>query len=280
MKKTVCCAVLAAAAFAAPVQSATLIKATFDVPLSATQEIYLPGATGDILGGAAYFQRSWSPVNPTLGWLDNQFSAPAIETPPTAGFQGGNALAGDSNEAGRTRQGYWIQINPALSSQDFTAEAIFYLKTYMPAYAEYKIQNIISTFWMSDNKSFEIRTMGDFGTNVLQLMTNDGAVEHNVTTANDTVAPDTWYHTAIVYTQATGVAEFYFNGSPAGSAPTGWGAPVIQWVCLAAWPNPAGSCRDISGAIDAFALSDAALTPGSFALPTNYSSVGRDWTLY
>jgi len=53
-------------------------------------------------------------------------------------------------------------------------------------------------------------------------------------------------------------------------------------VCVGAWPNPAGSCRDIDGYIDGFSIRDEVLGPErtyNFVLPTSYSGT-KEWQRY
>jgi len=173
------------------------VYAVFNIPAETARENYLPGGSDDYLANCDYFQRSWSPVNPTLGWLANQFRSPDIATPSVVGPEGGNALYGNSNDAAHTREGYWIQLTPVISSQSFTVEVFFRLEVLEPAYAEHKMQNIVSTFWMSDGKAMEIRYLGEYG-NSIQLMTHDGSTEHNTQTT-DAILAGTWYYAAAVY---------------------------------------------------------------------------------
>jgi len=144
--------------------------------------------------------------------------------------------------------------------------------------SEYKIENVVSTFWMSDGKGLELRLMGDFGAGQLQMMTHDGSAEHNSGTANGAIAINTWYHCAVVYNHSTGQASFYLDKALIGSANANWSNYTMKWLCIGAWPNPAGSCRDIAGYIDAFAVSDTALDPDDFEL-YKVTAVD-DWTLF
>lgn len=147
-----------------------LVKATFDIAPQTALADYkgTGGAAGDYLTSSTYFQDSWAPVGPTGGWLTNQLKAPDIATPPTAGPQGGNAMYGNSNGALTTRQGYWIEMQPALTNQNFTIEAFFLIENLTPDFAEYKMENVVSTFWMSDGKGLEMRLMGNFGPGAIQ----------------------------------------------------------------------------------------------------------------
>ena len=248
------------------------VYAVFNIPAETARENYLPGGLDEYLANCDYFQRSWGPVGPSGGWLDNQFNSPDIATPPTAGHEGGNALYGNSNDASHTREGYWIQLNPIITNQSFTVEVFFRLEVLEPAFAEYKMQNIVSTFWMSDNKGMEIRYMGTFG-NFIQLMTNDGATEHN--TGTSAISAGIWYFAAAVYDYSLSQISLYFADASTpgsitpvliGAVNPNWTTFSMQWLCLAAWPNPAGSCRDITGYIDAFSVAYSALSPSEFYL--------------
>ncbi len=281
---------LLAVPFLAGAQYPNLVLAKFNVPAQADLDVYLPGGPGDILGNVDYFQRSWDPVGPTGGWQTNQFKPPDIDLLLPPGPEGGNALWGNSNDSLRTREGYWIQLNPAITGS-FTAEVFFKLDNLNPAHCEYKIQNIISTFWMSGNKAFELRFFGNAGglgsisDNKIQVMTNSGTGENNITSDSNAITAGVWYYAAVVYNHDANQVSFYLKQANDPGAPTligttapGWGTFTMRWLCLAAWPNPAGSCRDICGHIDAFALTQAALTPSEFFL-LNKLSVGN-WMLF
>lgn len=261
--------------------------ALFNVPAQDALDVYLPGGVDDDLSMCTYFQRSWDPVSPTGGWLTNQFKAPDIKTPSPVGPEGGNALYGNSDAGDSTREGYWIELNPAITGS-FTMELFFYAVELDPDFAEYKIQNLISSFWMTDSKGFELRyygATGPYGNAQLEVMTHDGSGEHNIKSATGLLSAGVWYYAAVVYDHAANQIRLYFKaasdvGSPTliGSNAPGWGTFTMQWICLAAWPNPAGSCRDICGYIDAFALSHAALDPAQFVLLTRLGV--DDWMNY
>jgi hypothetical protein len=274
------------------------LLARFRVPVQQDREFYKPGGVADELTTCTYFQRYWGPVGPSLGWLTNQFKSPDIATPPVPGPEGDNALYGNSNAADSTREGYWIQLENPISGS-FTFEVFFYLDELNPSYAEYKMQNIVSSFWMSDAKAVELRYFGTtspYNTGCIQLMTDDGTApptnEHNVTSGPGLITADKWYYAAVVYDHGASEISFYLadasdpeNITPTliGTANPNWASFTMQWLCLAAWPNPAGSCRDITGYIDAFGLSGEALSPSNFlllylpALPTNVKGL---WNLY
>lgn len=254
-------------------------------------EVYYPGGVADELTTCTYFQRSWNPVSPSGGWLDNQFKAPDIATPPVQGPEGGNALFGNSNEDSSTREGYWMQFFSPIRSS-FTFEVFFYLDVLNPNFAEYKMQNIVSSFWMSDGKGVELRTQGDFSGGGIQLMTNDGGVEHNITSSAGVITADKWYYAAVVYNHDASEISFYLadasdpnNITPTlvGTTDPNWGDFAMHWLCLGAWPNAAGSCRDISGYIDAFGLSFETLSPSNFLLlnlPSLPTNARESWNLY
>ncbi len=272
------------------VQSQDFVYAAFNGAPETEKDVYLPGEADDYLANCDYFQRSWEPVGPTAGWLANLLRAPDIATPPVAGPEGGNALFGNSDDAASTREGYWLQLNPAITDQDFTIEVFFRLNTLTPQFAEYKMQNIVSSFWMSDGKGLEIRFLGDFGT-FMQVMTNDGFTEHNIGSAGTSgIAIDTWYYAVAVYEHSSSQISFYYASAsdpmpPAliGSTDPNWASFTMQWLCIGAWPNPAGSCRDIAGYIDAFSVAYTALDPSEFYLlyGTPYvANVEANWQIY
>jgi hypothetical protein len=127
---------------------------------------------------------------------------------------------------------------------------------------------------------------GDLGAasnNSFMVMTDTGnpGQEHNVVSGADALTSDTWYHAAVVYKHATGTVELFLNGTSLGTAATAWGDYSISMFCLGAWPNAAGSCRDMSGYIDAFALSNAALDASNFDL-THFQrgAAAQDWQLH
>jgi hypothetical protein len=260
-------------------------------------DVYYPGGVADELTTCTYFQRSWSPVGPTYGWLDNQFKAPDIASPPVQGPEGGNTLFGNSNDGSSTREGYWIQFFSPIRSS-FTFEVFFYLDNLNPTFAEHKMQNIVSSFWMSDNKGVELRyfgpatDLGGMGDKIQVMTATDGGTEHNVTSSAGVITGDKWYYAAVVYNHDASEISFYLadasdpdNITPSlvGTANPNWGNFSMNWLCLAAWPNPAGSCRDISGNIDAFGLSFEALSPSNFLLlnlPPLPTNTQESWTLY
>jgi|GEM_PF-2769759 len=277
------------------------LLARFRPAAQEARENYLPGGRGDELTTCTHFQRFWDPVAPSGGWLANQFRAPDIATPVAEGPEGGNALFSNSHAADSTREGYWIQLNSAISGS-FTLEVFFYLDELDSDYTEYKMQNIISSFWMSDNKALELRYFGPSTTltgmeDTIQMMTSDGGTvdpEHNVTSSAGVISADTWYYAAVVYDHNLSEASFYLadasdpeNITPGlvGSADPNWGSFAIQWLCLAAWPNPAGMCRDMAGYIDAFGISFEALEPANFVLLNLpelplVTAAGANWSLY
>lgn len=267
-----------------------VVRATFDQEAGNGVANYFPGSPGDKVSTVSKFQCQWGDsIGATGGWLTNQFSAPDIVTPPTAGPEGGNALTCDSNAPATSRKGYWVQLASPVSNQDFTIEFMFSLKNLNPANAEYKIQNLFTLMWPQDDKALELRFLGSEGglgtsQNRLEMMTNTGGTapqEHNITSGADAVTTNTWYHAAVVYKHATKTAELFLNGTSIGTANVAWDSFSFQMFCLAAWPNPAGSCRDISGYIDAFALSNAALDSSNFDL-THFvrGAAAHDWQLF
>jgi hypothetical protein len=276
----------------------TYILARFNLPEQSGRDNYLPGGPGDILTSATYFQRAWP-----AGVTQPQLIAPDIVTPPAGGFDGGNALKSNSDDSGKTRQGYYVEINPPITG-DFTAEVVFRLFDLNPTYCEHKMQNILSTWWCSgstpdnSNMHWELRFFGSEGdlgmNNNIQVMTNNPA-EHNITSGPNALTVDTWYHAGVVYDDSANLVTLYLNGSVVGTANPSWtttspGGHAHKMACivLAAWPNDAGTCRDIAGFIDAFALSNEVLAPGSFVLrstaptptPWGYAAVDQGWTLY
>jgi hypothetical protein len=150
-------------------QRRVLVKATFDITAQNALADYkgTGGATGDYLTSSTY-SRIPGRRRPDGRLADQSVPGPDIAPPPTAGPQGGNAMYGNSNNALTTRQGYWIEMQPALANQNFTIEAFFLIENLAPAFAEYQIENVVSTFWMSDGKGLELRLMGDFGEGQLQ----------------------------------------------------------------------------------------------------------------
>lgn len=254
-----------------PVGAELVLRADFDRAPATALEDYLPGTASDKLENVLHFQRSWEPAGPTGGWLANQFRAPNIVTPAdtSPAFVWGNSLESNSNESGGTRMGYWVDLaNDKILSGSFTIEATFLIRNYLPAFAEYKMQNIVSTFWMSDNKALEIRTMGEFDDRVIQLMTHDGSGEHNVSSNTGAIQDNTWYHVAAVYDHGTKNISFYLDKALVGTANTNWSDFSMKWLCVAAWPNPAGSARDMDGYLDGFAVSSDTLAPDDFVLFT------------
>lgn len=267
------------------------ILARFRTGIQQDREVYYPGGVGDEMTTCTYFQNSWSPVSPTGGWFTYQFKAPDIATPSVPGPEGGNAFYGNSNDAGSTREGYWMQFASPISTS-FTFEVFFYLETLTPQFAEYKMQNLVSSFWMSTGKAMELRMLGDFGSGQIQLMTSDGGTEHNIASSIGAITTDKWYYAAAVYNHGASQISFYLadasdpeNITPSlvGTADPNWGSFNMQWLCIGAWPNPAGSCRDIAGYIDAFGITFDVLSPSTFLLlnlPPLPTTVQESWALY
>jgi hypothetical protein len=90
------------------------------------------------------------------------------------------------------------------------------------------------------------------------MMTHDAApntIQERLTARS----PSTPGITARSFITTQGPGSFYLDKALIGSANANWSNYTMKWLCIGAWPNPAGSCRDIAGYIDAFAVSDTAL---------------------
>jgi hypothetical protein len=216
---------------------------------------------------------------------------PSIVTPAVPGFQGGNALFTCDGSASdpQSHIGWYINSDNGLSvNGDFTGEAIFMLAkigtTSDPVVdSEYSLHNVFGTEMIAGPAGavwkFRVWPNGPIG-GVGQIQLNCGGNsggETNVTGPSATI--NTWYHAACVYTAATNTAEFFLNGVSQGTTNPNWGGGIAQndwWV--GAWPSN-GANRGLAGWIDAVALSDTALVPANFVLPTAPTSV-NDWTEY
>jgi hypothetical protein len=104
--------------------------------------------------------------------------------------------------------------------------------------------------WVSQSSN------GDLFANVIDI--NGGA--HHVFTPSGLVTSNTWYHIALTYDRATGVASIYLNGALARGQTIGsFGLHTSYALYFGRRPFPGGSVR-FQGSMDEWALFDHALT--------------------
>lgn len=217
---------------------------------------------------------------------------PSIVTPPSAGFQGGNAFFTCLGDASDSQQhiGYYINKETGFTmSGDFTAEVIFMLAkigtpTDPVVDCEYSLQDIFGTA-MIDNggANWEIRVFGNGiigGTGQIQLCNNGNSGLSETTVTGPNLVINQWYHAAVVYTASSNTTEFFVDGVSRGTANPNWaGSSVMNDWWIGAWPSN-GANRGMAGWIDAVAVSNVALTPSTFNLPRSGYSHIEVWNLY
>jgi hypothetical protein len=301
MKKVLLIACVMAIAVAA--QSATIVHLTFDgatgvdIPTYTTVAGEIATTVTYTFGGLPGSARDYGLMPPDPGTPTGNY--PDIVTPTTPGFQGGNALWTCTGNTGDSQQHIGWYITDSAIPQvtgDFTAEAIFMLAkigtvTDPVVDSEYSLHNVFGTEMLTGNVTgvpgdggagWKFRVWPDGiigGTGQLQLNcagTNGGG-ETNVDGPN--MAINTWYHVAAVYTSGTNTIELFLNGTSQGTTNPNWSDDGQNDWWVAAWPSN-GANRGIAGWIDAVALSDTALAPTGFVLPTDATSGVDSWNLY
>lgn len=200
------------------------------------------------------------------------------------GFQKGNALAGNG-ASGPMRRGMFLNFTPLTGS--WTCECIVRFDDLNPPAMEFNIQNIMTAWFLNGNtEKFEVRYFGPTFGPAMNLIAV-GSAEIGSTAPNPVVV-NTWYHLGLVYDSAGNTLKLFLNGAASPICQvtpvqaTGWPSTgaVLSNVVLNAWPNDAGSPRDLVGAMDAFSISDTALGPGTFALPTSWPAGVNDWSMF
>jgi len=209
-------------------------------------------------------------------------------------FQGGKALVTDSD--GKD-EGYFVDFNPAFAPGDLTVEYIFMVRTLSVPGNTAGLQYLGSTEWPS-GQSFQwmLRIID----NKLNFWTNRGDSNAEYVRTLSDLAINTWYHVAAVLdynesTPASSQIQMYLNGVSQGTSTynatansfslggSGSNATYSPEHAFTAGYNYAlganiSDHRGLAGAIDALAISNTALAPGSFVLP--HLSSEENWHLY
>lgn len=281
--------------------AALVWRLNFDVDPVVNLADYTPGANDFIttpvvsktfpayLGSGPW--RDYGDMQPDPGVHTGNF--PDIVTPPTAGFQGGNAFYTCAGSPADPQQhiGYYIAQGGQSWSMtgDFTAEVICMVAkigtmTDPVADSEYSLQNVFGTTMIAnEGANWEMRIwpdgiIGGNGKMQLCMSGNGGAGEVNID--GPVITPNQWYHFGFTYTAATNTAEFFVDGVSRGTASPNWGGNSTQndwWI--GAWPSN-GANRGMAGWIDAVCISDTVLTPSTFNLPRAGYSTIQNWEMH
>jgi len=266
------------------VDDATYDFGTADIPASGTVSIYF---NKPWVGS----ERDYGLMPPDPG-TDTGNYPDIVDIPAgTAGFQADQkAFWTCTGDVGDSQQhiGWYINSSNVISvSGDFTAEALFMLAKIETSLdpiedSEYGLHNIFGTDMIAGSGAawkFRVWPNGPIGgSGQLQLWTGNtitGIGENDVD--GPPMAINTWYHVACVYTASTNTIELFLDGVSQGTTNPAWSNLGQDDWWIGAWPSN-GANRGLAGWIDAVALSDTALAPGSFVLPTS-SQVG-DWSEY
>ena len=301
------CGMLCIMVSALTVQGAVIERIYFDSPTGVNIADYTI-STGDIPTTVTrtfpkpYFgsERDYGLMPPDPGTDTGNY--PDIVTPASPGFQGGNAMWTCTGNTGDGQQhiGWYIydSAKPPING-DFTAEIIFMMAKLGSLSdpvvdCEYSLQNVFGTDMLAfpssgtppikdnDGASWDFRVFpsgvwgGDNNKLQLHMGGTDGGGEVNID--GPTLVVNTWYHAAIVYTEGSDSAEFFLNGSSQGTGSPHWANAYQGDWWVGAWPSN-GANRGMAGWVDALAISDAALAPAGFVLPTTFTAVEM-WHLY
>jgi hypothetical protein len=240
---------------------------------------------------------------------------PNIAAPPggmTGTPQGGKALL---LQSGGIDEGILAIMDGPLAKQKLTIESVWFTDNLDPAGNTVGIQSVIGDEWPSATRAqLFLRTIGNSvpGRNGrAEFWTDRGDSNSERVLGTVDLAVNRWYHMAMVfdYVDDTNCTlKFYIDGVQQGAAvPYTIGTADrafgdgLNAAIMPAWnfpPTPANPVtsfaiglangtaagngsdhRGLSGGIDAIAISNDALAPGSFVLPAGLSSVS-DWTIY
>jgi len=269
--------VLLLAIACATAQASTIYRVFFDGPPSTPGPDPYVGGPGDIL-----------PTGVTGKGLDNPHN---IVTPPFSGFEGGNVLDQPLGAAWTNQQGYRFGGDPwrftegtpgPVIANTFTFEAIVRPDlsgcTSEPFLGVKTDVSYIIDSSCYDGSAWQHATGLSVNQNTGKVQLAMNMYGHGDITSNTVLQSGQWYHIAVVVrTGNPQRTELWINGvlDATGSYPVGWetqGLFVIPgYFNIGSWYWTTG--RNWQGQIDAFAISNAALAPGSFVLPTGYPSV-------
>ena len=209
-------------------------------------------------------------------------------------FQGGKALVTDSD--GKD-EGYFVDFDPAFAPGDLTVEYIFMVRTLSVPGNTVGLQYLGSTEWpVGQSFQWMLRIID----NKLNFWTDRGDSNGEYVRTLSDLAINTWYHVAAVLdynesTPASSQIQMYLNGvsqgtstynasansfSLGGSGSNATYAPLHAFTVGYNYALGASITdhRGLAGAIDALAISNTALAPGSFVL--SVSSSEENWHLY
>jgi hypothetical protein len=282
------------------VQATTLYKYTFDNTTSTTfgpNQRYVPGlgeietnvtGTGSALGALSVTNGTTSPTFVSIASLGG------VNSP----VQGGQAVR---FHAGPTADGIDVDFDPSFAGPfSMTIEASFLIKTLIPTSNTVGLAYLFSTEWPTSSKiDHNLRTLN--GT-LQYVVTNNTEPEVAVNTSAPLVI-NRWYHAAGVInynstTPASSTVQLYLDGVSQGTATVNLSAGRFAYFLgnthsgsnrtlgnmFAVGHNPGsdsaftGDQRGFDGAIDAIAVSSAALGPGTFVL--TQPSAASDWEMY
>lgn len=290
--------VISAAALCTSASATTLYRLSFDSATSTTWESGRydigPGevlsnvtGTGSGLGVLPYGAGGNFPSFVTAA------SVPAINVP----VQGGKAV---SLDATTNMDGVVVDFEtPFGTPTSLTFEAAFIADSLPPAGNTAGLSYLISTEWPDGaGLDHNLRIQNDKVHYVVQR--NPPALEV-VAEAPAALVPGRWYHVAGVLnynstTPASSSISIWVDGVSAATAPIDLSAGQYTYFFYSAYSggpnygnmfaighNPGGNeftdRRGLDGAVDAIAISDAALNAGSFVL-TNITNAAKDWTLF
>lgn len=286
-------------AAAAMADAAVVLFVTFDAVSTQTDVAdYAPLASGSDVIPTTGFIRAGTPSN--VDQDPHPAAGPGrpdvVTNPPAGGFQGGGAMfttnassvSGSGND--QAGEGFYVALDTPLTGS-FTAEAIVYVTGLNPLNCEFGIQNFFGTDGLGGSgtpQQFVPRIIGGSllsPDNQLQLMTQQAAnAEQNVLSGSPFVA-NAWTHVAVTYDSGLNQAKLYVDGVQIGGDVTpdwaGAGGFQMDDLALGYYANGAGSNRSLEGYMDAFALDNTALAPGTFNLPLQpVSSAERSWNMY
>jgi hypothetical protein len=216
--------------------------------------------------------------------------------------QGGKCLL---LQSGGKDEGILGVMAAAVPKKSLTIESVWFTNDLAVAGNTAAIQSVIGDEWPSAARvQLFLRTVGSS----IQYWTDRGDSNQECVTSSLTMATNHWYHMAMVFDLNTGTdvatLQLYIDGvlvgtntySPGGIY--GWGGdlnaalfggipltnPVTSFAIGFANGQNAnlGDHRGLSGGIDALAISDSVLGPGTFVLPQGIqpSAAAHDWQLH
>jgi hypothetical protein len=219
-------------------------------------------------------------------------------------------------QSGGKDEGVIAVMPSAVGVQSVTVEAVWFTDNLDPVGNMVGIQSVVGDEWPSAaSAQIFLRTIGNSvpGRNGhAEFWTDRGDSNSERVVSINPLAVNTWYHMAMVFdynlaTPASSTLRFYIDGVLQGTSPYNATSSIYAWggdlnaalfggVPL---PNPQrtfaiglgngqnanlGDHRGLSGGIDAIAISDQVLAPGSFVLPAGLTPSagvsGGEWSIY